>query len=79
MVASISQKSQEIVCCPTAESIGIYDRLANIIRRSKSQSMTPEASFTKRKIHQQSVAQQVNEQKDKTISQSLLIFGTIHR
>ena len=78
MVASITHQIQETVCCPATESLGIYKRLENIIRKVKKESNTPEASYLNNKVYKKNIAHQVKEHKDKTISQSLLLFGTIN-
>ena len=78
MVAAINQQTQEAICCPVTKEIGIYERLENIISKSRSKFNTPKTAHTHKKLHQKTIAQQVKEYQDKAISQSLLIFGTIH-
>jgi len=79
MVAAITQQKQETICCPSTENIVIYDRLENIIKKAKSAFKTPDKSYTLEKFNKKAIAHQVQEQKDKAISRSLLMFGTIHR
>jgi hypothetical protein len=78
MAAAISQQKQETICCPTTEIIEIYERLENIIGRSKSVFKIPKKYYTQKNVYQKTITQQVIEHKNKAIEQALLMFGTLN-
>ncbi len=78
MVAAITQKNQEVKFYPPHEEVGIYKRLENIIKNARVQSLAQDELSSIDLSVKKNIAQQVHEQKDKAISRSLLLFGTIH-
>lgn len=78
MVTTISQQNQETFCCPQIENIRIYQRLENIVNKSKRSIKIHKKPNVQKKVHRKLIAHHVNEQKNKAISQALLMFGSIN-
>ena len=60
-------------------AVRIYDKERVIIKRLKLENENSEITHSEQRNFPKNISDQVRNQKDKVISQSLLQFGTIHR
>ena len=75
----IKNQNQEKLNYPVTEVEDFYRKSEIVIIKIRSIFRDSKESVFKRKIAKETLAQQIQEKKNKAISRFLLHFGTIHR
>ncbi len=78
MTTEITHPNQETGINSAYLAVRLYDRSRVIIRRKQVVNRNSKISLPEQKKIPKNISKQVREQKDKVISNALLLFGTIH-
>ena len=79
MTTEIITQNQETDNYSSYLDVRIYDLSRVIIRRKQLVNRNSKISLSEQKKFPKNISKQVRDQKDKVISNALLLFGTIHR
>ncbi len=79
MTTEITTQNQETNNYSAYLAVRLYDRSRVIIRIKQLVNRNSKLSFSEQKKIPKNIYKQVRDQKDKAISNALLLFGTIHR
>ena len=78
-IAKKQNQNQEKLSYPVTEIDDFYRKSDIVIIKIKSLFRDSKESNFKKELHKETLAQQVQEQKNRAISRYLLLFGTVHR
>lgn len=79
MTTKITQQNQEVGINSAFIAVRLYDRSRVIIRKSRLENRNSEISPSELKNIPKNISKQVRDQKDKSISNALFLFGTLNR